>query len=458
MAYFNLMILLSRYVFAGFAVVFIIVAFSFMKPFVSYKLGSSSAKNRLLAICTTFFQLGAMGILVGKQPNATIKAEMIVNAVILFALFIVTRWLLRLWKRQDELILWNIVFFLMTIGYVVLERLDHASATKQVIWAVLGVAVAFVLPNLLSALINPKHKMMYLIFVAICLVLPFIFGSSKYGALNWVQIGPVGFQPSEFGKIGLVLYLAAYFGDPRVGSCKNKSFMYWMLPTGVVGAFVICLVLQRDLGGALLYYLTFLIMLLVGTEKIWLPLVGLGVAGVGSVAGYKLFGHVRVRVEAWLNPWKDVSGGGYQVVQGLFAMGTWGWFGSGLTRGIPNKIPIVTTDYIFAAICEELGNLVGVIVLLCFLGLVLQGLAIALKQKNVFYLMIAIGFVAILGIQTFIIIGGVLKLIPLTGITLPFVSYGGTSLVVSLGMIGLLSYLKTENGKAEKKEGATNEK
>lgn len=457
MTYFNLMILLSRYIFAGFSVVFILVAFSFMKPFVSYKLGSSHAKNRLLAICTAFLELGAMGILIGKQPDRIIKAEMTVNAIIVFLLFIVTRWLLRLWKRQDELIIWNIVFFLITIGYIMLERLDHPSATKQVIWAVLGVAVAFILPTLLQSLLRAKHKRLYLIFTAICMLLPFVFGSSKYGALNWVQIGPIGFQPSEFGKIGLVLYLAAYFGE-KTDKPKHKNALYWIIPTCVVGVFILCLVLQRDLGGALLYYLTFLIMLLVGCEKFWLPLAGLGAASVASVAGYKLFGHVRIRVEAWLNPWKDVSGNGYQVVQGLFAMGTWGWFGSGLTRGIPNKIPIVTTDYIFAAICEELGNLVGIVILLCFLGIIFQGLAIALYQKNTFNLMVAIGFVAILGIQTFIIIGGVLKLIPLTGITLPFISYGGTSLVVSLGMIGVLTYLRTESGKTEKKEGVIREK
>lgn len=182
-------------------------------------------------------------------------------------------------------------------------------------------------------------------------------------------------------------------------------------------------------------------MLFIGTQKFWLPLLGLGGGALASVAGYMLFSHVRVRVEAWLNPWADISGGGYQVVQGLFAMGTWGWFGSGLTRGIPTKIPFVTTDYIFAAIAEEFGNLFAIVVILCYLAIILQGLKIALMQKERFELFVCIGIVALLGFQVFIILGGVLKIIPLTGITVPFVSYGGTSLLVSIGMIGILGIL-----------------
>jgi cell division protein FtsW (lipid II flippase) len=169
-----------------------------------------------------------------------------------------------------------------------------------------------------------------------------------------------------------------------------------------------------------------------------------------------MFSHVRERVQAWLDPWKDISDTGYQVVQGLFAIGTWGWFGSGLTRGIPNKIPFVAADYIFAALCEEFGNLIGIIILLCYLGIILQCVTIAIRLKNEFHIQIIIGIAAVFAVQTFIIVGGVLKLIPLTGITSPFLSAGGSSIVVSIGMIGLITYFSYSSKNEEVREEENN--
>lgn len=441
MGYLNLMILLSRYIFAGFGLIFILVCFSFMKPFISYPLGDKSSKNHFLYMCLSFFHLTGTSILIAKVADGTLKKEIFLSSLVLFALITVSTWVLRAFKYHDQLIIWNIVFFLVDVGYIMLERLNHQEAMRQVGWFTVGVIGALILPIIFRRMIHPKFQWFYLGIAMLCMVLPFVFGESRNGAVNWVSIGPVAFQPSEFGKVFLILFFSAYF---HKWYQQGYRFKQVLIACGIMGFFLACLVLQRDLGGALLYYLLFMVLLFVATQKFWYPLIGIVAGALGSVVGYFLFGHVRVRVEAWLNPWADISGKGYQVVQGLFAMGTWGWFGSGLTRGIPEKIPIATTDYIFAALCEEFGNLFGIVIILCYLGIVLQGFRIVLLQKKSFPLMVSIGFTSLLGFQTLIILGGVLKLIPLTGITLPFVSYGGTSMVVSLGIIGILTLLSKQ--------------
>lgn len=449
MPYLNLFILLSRYVFVGFGLVFIIVAFSFMKPFLPYSLGDSKAKNNLLYLCIIFFHIGGSSILIAKAVDAGIREQVIINSVVVFLIITITTIVLRLCRRQHQLIIWNIVFFLIDVSYIILQRLDGEMASRQIGWIIVSLILAIVLPWVFVRLIHYKYKYIYLGITIITMLLPFVFGESRNGAINWVEIGSISFQPSEIGKVTFIIFLAGMMHDFNKSKEKLKKLL---IVGGSVGFTLICLVLQKDLGGALLYYLTFLVMLFIGTQKIWLPLIGILGGSGAALLGYTLFSHVRVRVEAWLNPWADISGGGYQVVQGLFAMGTWGWFGSGLTRGIPSKIPFVTTDYIFAAIAEEFGNLFAIVVILCYFAIILQGLKIALLQKEKFYMFVCIGIVTLIGFQVFIIVGGVLKIIPLTGITLPFVSYGGTSLLVSMGLIGILSILSYKVKKMYDKE------
>ncbi|MEG0085195.1 MAG: FtsW/RodA/SpoVE family cell cycle protein, partial [Niameybacter sp.] len=366
MAYLELMILLSRFIFAGFAILFVVLIFSFMKPFISYSLGQPIHKYSLMFSCILFFHLGGTAILFGKATSLQMRQGIIINSIILVVAMVFIRWLMLRLKRQDELVIWYIIFFLVDVSYIMLERLNHAEATKQITWFILGMCVAMFLPTICGKMLHSKFKLLYMGLTLGMIMLPFLFGESKYGAMNWVEIAGIGFQPSEFGKVTFVLFLAAHFDEfdfkPHKLSVIFQSVLF-------VGSILMMLVLQRDLGGALLYGLTFLIMLYIGTTSAFLPLIGIAGGGVAACLAYLCFGHVRIRVEAWLDPWADISNTGYQVVQGLFAIGTWGWFGSGLTRGIPNKIPIVTTDYIFAAVCEELGNIVGIVVLLVILGL-----------------------------------------------------------------------------------------
>ncbi len=442
MAYLDMFILLSRYVFVGFLIVFLYISTSFVY-IMPYKLSRlDRQKAKMQYICIFFFNLAGYSLLVAKEPEKIIRAELIKNAIIFMVLVTVVGWILRLTKRSREIPLYNIILMMVNIGIIMLERLNHSEASKQIIWSALGIFAAIFIPRLLGFLINPRFRTIYAIAGWFFIITPFFLGETRNGANNWIMIGEgegaFGFQPSEIVKILLVLYLSSAL---LTKDDEKINYHKLLIPLLNAGGYILCLVLQRDLGGGLIFFLTTLTMLYVATSNIYLYLLGIGSGSMAAVIGYKLFSHVRVRVEAWYDPWKDISGKGYQIVQGLFAIGTWGWFGSGLTRGYPNKIPVVTSDFIFAAIAEEFGNLFGLGLILLYLILILYGIKLILKINNKFLSLVGIGIINIIGIQVILIIGGVIKLIPLTGVTLPFVSYGGSSMVVSLFMIGLLQYI-----------------
>ena len=211
--------------------------------------------------------------------------------------------------------------------------------------------------------------------------------------------------------------------------------------TAVAAGHVLVLVLSKDLGSALIFFLTYLTMLFVATGK-WLYLgAGLGCGCGASVLAYYLFAHVRTRVAAWRDPWADIDNRGYQITQSLFAIGTGGWFGMGLYQGMPYKIPVVEKDFVFAAVSEELGGIFAICILLICLGCFLQFMMIAGRMQALFYKLIAFGLGMVYGIQVFLTVGGVTKFIPSTGVTLPFVSYGGSSILSTFMVFGVLQGL-----------------
>ena len=272
------------------------------------------------------------------------------------------------------------------------------------------------------------------------------------GARLWIFLGPIGFQPGEFIKIVLVVFIAAYLAEKRallmgvshrIGPIALPPVPY-LLPMLAMFAIVMVIVVRsNDLGTALLFFGTFLTMLFVATGRRSYVLIGMVLFVAGSAVAYQLFGHVRVRVNNWLDPFADPSGAGFQTVQALYALGRGGLFGEGLGQGMPTiggrlPIPFTHTDFIFTAVAEELG-LLGAAALLAFaLALIFRGLRIAMLARDDFAAMLAVGLTTSLGLQTLIIVAGNLKLIPLTGITFPFVSYGGSSLLASFIIIGLL--------------------
>ncbi len=336
------------------------------------------------------------------------------------------------------------------IGYVFIARLDEDLAGLQAVWTGVGI-VAFIATLVCVRRIRALEGYRYtLMFIGIgLLLLPLVPGVGRTinGARIWVSLGPVSFQPGEFAKIVLAVFFASYLVEKReVLAMASVRLGPVMLPDlrhfGPVllawGASLIVMFYERDLGSSLLFFAVFVVMLWVATERASYLAVSLLLFGGGALLAWKVFSHVQVRVDNWLDPWQDVAGDGFQTVQGTFALAFGGITGTGIGLGSPGRIPAAETDFIFAAIGEELGLAGTTAVLVAFLLMVGTGLRIALQAENPFEKLLAAGLTTILGLQSFIIIGGVIRLVPLTGITLPFVSYGGSSLVANYVLLALL--------------------
>lgn len=323
--------------------------------------------------------------------------------------------------------------FLCGVGVVVLYTVSPARGARQASYYVLGLAVMIAV----SALVSRKKRFKGLTLLAMvlgvaALILPLAFGEWSGGAKNWVTLPVVGsFQPSELVKLSLVLAMAYYFSAHRTVLQMMPAILF-------AGACLLLLMLQRDLGTALIYYATTLAMFYVACGNVPLTIVGLG-GGVGAaVLGYRMFAHVKVRVAMWRNPWSDPLDKGYQIIQALLAIGSGGLFGVGLGQGTPEKIPAYYNDFIFAVICEQLGLVFGVLLLAVYALLILRGVTVIGRSRRSFDMLLGCGVLAMLAIQTFMIVAGVIKMLPLTGVTMPFLSYGGSSLLSCLAMIGIL--------------------
>jgi cell division protein FtsW (lipid II flippase) len=352
-------------------------------------------------------------------------------------IYIATLWLPRFFPA-DKLLL-AIANFLCALGVLVLYITDLDKGTarglQQAIFYSVGIA-AMLFCILLVRYVRHWRFLIYVVAVGALglIALPLAVGTEINGANNWMLVGGISLQPSEVVKLALLLVLSYFMSRRRIWP--------WLIFTGLcLGV----LMLQKDLGTALIYYITALFMYYASTGN--LSLTGLGVLGGAGAAvlGYRMFSHVKVRVAIWLNPWADYKDTGYQIVQVLIAIASGGLFGVGLGLGSPTVIPIYFTDCIFAVICEQFGILFGILVLAMYVILILRGASIAISARRGFFALLAMGTTVLLGVQTFVIIGGVLKLIPLTGVTMPFVSYGGTSLVSCMGMIGLLQGVASLN-------------
>jgi cell division protein FtsW (lipid II flippase) len=332
-------------------------------------------------------------------------------------------------------LIWTGMLFLMDISLIMLQRLAPILAYKQLMWMVVGLMGMLMLPAFFRLI--PRFEIFEWAFIIVCfglLLCTKIFGVERHGSTNWLSIAGFTFQPSELVKFLFIFYLASVFR-------KRIEWKEFIISSALSAGVVLLLVLQKDLGSALIFFMTYMVMLYIATANEFLFFLGMIGAGGAATLAYKIFSHVRVRVAAWQNPWADIDSGGYQIVNSLFAITTWGLLGSGLTKGMPKSIPVVESDFIFAAICEEFGALFGAGVICIFIMLLYRGVRVALDCKRRYYSILAVGVITMLCFQAFIIIGGVIKLIPLTGVTLPFVSYGGTSVLVSLMMMGLLQWV-----------------
>ena len=330
------------------------------------------------------------------------------------------------------------VSVLPVIGIAVLYRLDPSIAVKQVLWFIIGISVYIALVIILPDLKRfAKFKYLYLAGTVIFMAMATFIGETRFGAKNWVDLGFISFQPSEFGKIFFVFYLAS--------SLKNFSDLKSLIEPGIIVLLSIgFMVLQRDLGSAMIFVFIAIAMIFAATSKVKYLLASFGVASVGALASYALFPHIRRRVMIWRKPWDYASNESYQIVQGLYAMASGGLFGQGLGNGSPEYIPVRESDYIFAVIVEELGMIFSFGILIIYFLMFYRNIRSAMKAKSTFTSLLGVGFSVMIAMQVIVIIGGVLNMIPLTGITLPLISYGGTSMLTIFFSLGIIQKISEE--------------
>jgi cell division protein FtsW (lipid II flippase) len=383
----------------------------------------------------------------------------------LFVLYLGVRLLL----PHSDVLLLPIVTLLTGIGLVMIFRLTYDIkgaenlATTQAIWILVGSGAMF----LIVLLFRNYHRLFdykYLLALAAVVLIASTFTPFGYevnGARLWVAIGRVNFQPSEFARIALVIFFAGYLAEKRdVMTATSRTFLRIQIPAlkyfGPVAlvwaASLGLLVFEKDLGSSLLFFAVPLLMLYTATGRIAYVLLGGILFSIGSLMTYLLFSHVQLRVQSWLDPWEDPDGTGFQILQSIFNIADGGMTGTGLGAGFSQTIPEVETDFIFSAIASELGLLGATAVLLAFLAFVYRGIKISLLASDESSKLLAFGLTAMFALQTLVIVGGVTKAIPVTGITLPFVSYGGSSVVGSFILTALLLVISEKAGRRELEE------
>lgn len=335
---------------------------------------------------------------------------------------------------SDKLLL-SLTNFLCALGVLVLYRLSPQRGLSQAVNYGVGVGCMIFCTLMVRTIGRWKWPSALMVIGSMgLLALPLVIGRETNGAKNWFYVGGYSVQPSEVVKLALLVVLSYLL--------SQRKFILSIL---FGGACLLMLMLQKDLGTALLYFGVTMVLLYAATGSF--PLIGAGLAGGAGAAflGYRMFAHVRKRVAIWLDPWQDASGDGYQIVQSLIAIVNGGLWGVGLGLGNASVIPEYYNDFIFSVILHEFGMIFGIIVLIMYLFIIIRGAMIARRSRTVFHTLLATGCAALVALQTFVIIGGNIKMIPLTGVTLPFISYGGTSMVSSLCVIGLLQGVASVN-------------
>ena len=380
----------------------------------------------------------------------------------------------RLLLPHSDVLLLPIVTMLTGIGLVMIYRLTYNVegvenlATTQAVWILVGSgAMLFIVLFFRNYHRLFDYKYLFALAAVALIALTFTpLGYEVNGARLWVSLGPVGFQPSEFARIALVIFYAGYLAEKRdVLTATSRSFLGIQIPAlkyfGPVAlvwaASLGLLVFEKDLGSSLLFFAIPLLMIYAATGRIAYIMLGGLLFSIGSFVTYFLFGHVQLRVESWLDPWGDPDGAGFQILQSIFNIADGGLTGTGLGAGFSQTIPEVETDFIFSAIASELGLLGATAVLLAFLAFVYRGIKISLLAEDEASKLLAFGLTAMFALQTLIIVGGVTKAIPLTGITLPFISYGGSSVVGNFILTALLLVISERAGRREEEalyEGA----
>lgn len=406
----------------------------------------------LLILAAAFVFVNAIGLSLSITESVSTQHLWVPAAWL--GLMVVSHLLLHQYKPHRDPYIFPLFALLTGWGLILIDRLAVNFLGRQVIWLVLATAVFLavsILPKNLRWL--RRYRYSWLILGLLLLAATLIFGvnPSGYGAALWLPIpffGQVYFQPSELLKLLLLIFLASYFeereGLLRVSTRKGLlGSLPYLAPLLLMWGFcIILLVWQRDLGAATIFFVVFLTLLYLATSERRYVILGIGLMTLASIFAYFAFQDlVALRIDAWWNPWPDANDRAFQIVQSLYALASGHVFGQGVGQGAPYYIPVVHSDFVFAAIAEEWGLIGSIGVIICFLLLTYRGLKLAILAQRPFYQYLAAGITILFTVQTLLIMGGVTKLLPLTGVTLPFVSYGGSSLLISSVMLGLLMFI-----------------
>ena len=329
----------------------------------------------------------------------------------------------------------NNMCMLLTVGFLILTRISYEKSIKQFAIVTISLIVGLFIPYLVKKLRFLKHlTWIYGMMGLLLLVAVAVLGAVTHGAKISYSIAGISFQPSEFVKILFVFFVAGMFK-------QSKTFLQVVITTAVAAVHVLTLVFSKDLGSALIFFVTYLVMLYIATRKIYYLFLGAGAGALAAFAAYQLFDHIRIRVLAWEQPWEHIADEGYQITQSLFAIGTGGWYGMGIYQGNPTAIPYVEQDFIFSAVAEELGVIFAICLIFICVSCFLTIMLIAIRLKEEFYRYIAVGIGMTYITQVFLTIGGGTRFIPLTGVTLPLVSYGGSSVLATIIMFCIVQGL-----------------
>ncbi len=422
----NLIVELSKY-----ALILLMALYTCM-TFLSFGMKTRKASDFMLAQMTfvmLILQFVAYLVLYLKMGE---KSEMLFyyGFQALFTILVILLW--KLFYRHIHITLLSNMCMMLNVGLVILTRIDGKQSVRQFIIIAASMLISMFVPVIIRKWKNCcNFDIFYGVIGILMLGAVLILSATTYGANISFTIAGITLQPSEFVKILFVFYVAGRF-------YRSTAFKDVAVTTIFAAAHVLILVASTDLGGALLFFVTYLVMIYVATKKAFYCAAGIGAGCLAGVIAYNLFSHVQVRVMAWSDPWSCIDREGYQVAQSLFAIGTGSWTGMGLGQGMPYSIPFVAKDSIFSAISEELGGIFAICVILICMCMFLCIFSLAMKVRNQFYCYIAMGLGTMYATQVLLTVGGVTKFIPLTGVTLPLVSYGGSSMLSTLLILGVI--------------------
>lgn len=342
-----------------------------------------------------------------------------------------------------------IAHMIFSIGVIMIYRIRPDLGLKQMLFYLIALLAYFLFyfllrrfPHFWASLLSP-----YFFLTLACFVITLVFGHSLYGAKNWIRIGSIQLQPSEFSKLPFIFLIAGWFRryEDFQGSLLKKLSLT-LASFFLIGLFFI----QKELGTAMVFFAVLVITQVAYERHAWIPLMNFLLALIGLWVAYLLFPYIRDRFSLWLDPWADANNKGYQIIQAFFALAAGSFFGTGLGLGQPGRIPLGHSDFIFAAIVEEFGSIMGICLILLFILLLYRGFKAAMRQDRDFYAVLALGVVILFAAQAFLMFAGTMSLIPLTGITIPFLTYGGSSLISSFL---LLAVLQVASESMNQKEG-----